>query len=508
MTSSAPNSIRGLTSLLRGRPAGLLAGGLAGLLASLLLAGCAGEHTGALRAAPVAAAAPRLSVSERAAQQDHAALVKAFGGEYRAPQLKGLLDEIVARLVPHTARPDQGYEITLLDSPSPNAFAMPSGRIYLTRGLLALGNDSAELAAVMAHEMAHVTRRHALARGELEARSVLVSRVVSDLLGDPAGGTALRERSRATLAGFSRAQEFEADAVGVATLAAAGYDPSAAARFLRSLERNVRLSARHGDAGAPDMLSTHPATAERIALAAAEARRVGSPEAGPASRDAARDAYLDAIDGTLFGDNPADGIVRGRRFLHPRLGVAFEAPAGYALENTPRAVLGVTGDGRRRLLFDAVDLPEGQSLQEVITSTWSDALEPGSLETRRVGDGEVAVARSRGQEWEFRLAAIRIGPTIYRLILASREGDEPLAGEFDAALASVRAFDADEAAALKPDRIRITRVGLGDDLASLAARMTGDAASGSGALDRFLALNGLDQGAVLKVGERYKVVSE
>src|SRR5918994_6740609 len=99
-----------------------------------------------------------------------------------------LLGDITGKLVAATDRPDESYRVTILNSPVVNAFALPSGRLYVTRGLLALANDSAELAAVLAHEIAHVTLRHADARTELEARSVLVSRVVADVLNDPVAG--------------------------------------------------------------------------------------------------------------------------------------------------------------------------------------------------------------------------------------------------------------------------------------------------------------------------------
>ena len=464
------------------------------------LAGCAGDETGSLRAERKPVTLPRLTVAA-APERDHAALVAAFGGEYTAPRAKALVEEVVARLVPLTERPGDSYAVTLLDSPVANAFALPSGRLYITRGLLALANDTSEIAAVVAHEIAHVTRRHAVERGEFEARSLLVSRVEADVLGKQKAGTALRERSRATLAGFSRAQEFEADAIGVATLAAAGYDALGAARFLRTLERSAAVSLRP-DAEArasPDMLSTHPATAERIALVVRAAQQAGA--LGRVAAEHAR--YLAAIDGLAFGDNPADGLVRGRRFLHPRLGVAFEAPSGFTLDNTPRAVLGTISDGRERLLFDAVEIPAEQSLQDVITATWSEAIEPGSLESRTIGGLEAATAYSQGKEWTFRVAAIRVGSGAYRMILASQKDDAALLRDFEFALASIRAVPPEERQVLRPLRIEIVTAQAGDDIATLAARMATEKP-----LAQFIAMNNLDPSSGLKTGEAYKIVVE
>ena len=138
--------------------------------------------------------APRTTGRERVADADHVKLVASFGGEYRSPAALRLVSEVTDRLVRATERPEETYAVTLLDSPVINAFALPSGRLYVTRGLLALASDTSEVAAVLAHEIAHVTLRHANARSELALRSALVSRVVSDVLNDPAAGAMLLVR--------------------------------------------------------------------------------------------------------------------------------------------------------------------------------------------------------------------------------------------------------------------------------------------------------------------------
>jgi len=465
------------------------------LLLAVLLAGCSAIEG---RGTPVPATAPRITGIERQSEREHARLVAAFGGEYRAPQTQRLLSEIAGRLVPATERPDEAYQITILNSPVVNAFALPTGRLYVTRGLLALANDTSEIAAVLSHEIAHVTLRHALARSELELRSALVSRVVADVLKDPVAGALVRDQSRVTIASFSRAQELEADQAGVKTLAKAGFDPYGAARFLHSLSRAG--SSPEKSRSSPDMLSTHPSTTERIALTLQSARRIGAPGLGEGDR--AR--YLAAIDGMAYGDDPADGVVRGRRFVHARLGVAFEAPEGFSLENTAQAVLGSTNDGSRRLLFDAVESPDGQSLEEVLRGTWSDSIETGSIEATNVNGLPAAIATSRGAEWTFRLAAIRIGATTYRLIFASRSPGADLERYFRQTLASVRQVPSDEARTVQPLRIQVVQATPGETVESLAARM----AVPDRQVERFLALNGLDRADALRPGERYKIIVE
>jgi len=313
----------------------------------------------------------------------------------------------------------------------------------------------------------------------------------------------VRDQSRYRIASFSRAQELEADQVGVKTLAKAGYDPYGAARFLSALGRTANLKSAPGsraDAASPDMLSTHPGTSERVALALQAARRIGAP--GLVASDRTR--YLTAMDGLAFGDDPADGVVRGQRFIHPRLGVALEAPEGIALENTPRAVLGSSADGNRRFLFDAVEASEEQSLAEVLRSTWSDAVETGSLENTDVNGRPAAIATSRGKEWTFRLAAIRVGSTTYRLVLAARSGLIESEQAFRHVLDSVRQVSTEEVRSLRPLRVQIVIALEGDTAERLARRM----AVPDRPVDRFLVLNGLERASVLTPGERYKVIVE
>jgi predicted Zn-dependent protease len=376
-----------------------------------------------------------------------------------------------------------------------NAFALPNGRLYVTRGLVALASDTSELAAVLAHEMAHVTLNHATARSELELRSALVSRVVADVLNDPDTGAQLQHQSRFALARFSREQELEADATGVRTLAKAGYDPFAAGRFLTALNRSTALKA--GSATAPDMLATHPGTAERVALVIRAARRIGAPGIGTDDRA----AYLAAVDGLAYGDNPRDGTVRGRRFIHPGLGIAFEVPDGFALENTRSAVLGTTPDGNRRLLFDQIDAKEGQALDAMLKASWNDALDPAGFETREVAGHPAAFALSRGKDWTFRLAAIRIGDSTYRMIMAAKGATDPDPA-FRRWIATLGPISADEAV-LRPLRLQVVQA-----TTTSAEDLAGRMAVPDRALDRFLVLNGLERGAALVPGRSYKLVVE
>ncbi len=389
--------------------------------------------------------------------------------------------------------------MTLLDSPVVNAFALPSGDIFVTRGLLGLAGDGAEVAAVMAHEIGHITARHASLRAELERRGRLFSKVSTQLLDRPDQGEEYAARTKLTVARFSREQEFEADKIGIKTVAKAGYDPYAAARFLDKLGRWSALHAATADASKPDMMATHPSTPERIAAAIAQAKLIGAKGIG----DAARDSYLAAIDGLAFGDDPEQGLAVQNQFLHPKLGFAFRAPEGFALENQTSALIGVGEAGTQALRLDSIDAGGTESLEKALASGWIDGVQTNSIETLKDTDLPTAVATAKGDQWTFRLAAIRLDNRIYRLIFAAHTLSPAVDQSFMVAIRSFRRITAEESAMARQERIHVVTAEPGDASASLAKRMVGV----EPADETFLILNGLERDSPTPAGVRYKIVT-
>ena len=207
-----------------GAPSRLLAGAL-----GLGVVGCA-----AIDAPPAPANVAPVAAPKRAppppVSPERKRLIDAFGGEYHAPATEAYLNGVLVKLAPASGAPAQPYRVTVLNSPIVNAFALPSGDIFVTRGLLALADDTAEIAAVMAHEIAHVTARHAAQRAEFEKTAALFTRVNHQVLEPRAGDDEAEARSRLSIASFSRQQEFEADQIGIKDIAKAG---------LRSLRRGA-----------------------------------------------------------------------------------------------------------------------------------------------------------------------------------------------------------------------------------------------------------------------------
>jgi predicted Zn-dependent protease len=465
---------------------------------SLVLSNCA--ELPALRQASLPDPTPQTE-PVTPAQREHQRILSTYGGSYNHPRLAALTSQVVEKLVAASERPDLRYKVTILNSPSINAFALPNGQLYVTRGLLALANDTSELASVLSHEMAHVIARHAAIREDQMRQAALISRVATDVFKDPQMSALMLARSKLALAGFSRAQEFEADGIGVGIAARAGFDPFGSVRFLTNMGRNATLRPNGGgDPRFLEFLSSHPATPDRVKNALANARQYAAP--GTGERDKA--TYLAALDGITFGEDPSEGFVRGRRFLHPKLGFTFTAPEGFVLDNTAQAVLGVKEGSLQALRLDMVRIPAEQSLSDYLRSGWIEGIEESSVEELSINGLPAATAIASGDQWTFRLYVIRLGADGYRFIFATKARTAEIDRSFRESVSTFRRMTAAEIRAAKPLRIKVVTVAPGDTVERLANRM----AVGDRPLERFLVLNGLEPGATLKAGEKVKIVVE
>jgi predicted Zn-dependent protease len=371
--------------------------------------------------------------------------------------------------------------------------------------LIALANDNSELASVLAHEMSHVIARHADIREDQARQAALVSRVANDLLSDPQLGALALAKSKIALVNFSRAQEFEADSMGIGISARAGFDPYGAERFLTAMGQNAQLRTQRTtiDPRAPDFLSSHPATPERVISATASARQFAAPNtSGGAGRD--KPAYLELLDGLTYGEDPSEGFVRGRKFLHPKLGFSFTAPEGFILDNTAQAVFGVKDHGAQALRLDVVRVPAEQSLKDYLTSGWIENIDLKSIEELTIGGFPAATATAQGDPWSFRLYLVRFGSEVYRVIFAAKERGEAADKSFRESIASFRRMTVAEMAQAKPLRLKVMTVKAGDTVEKLARRM----AVNDRAAERFRVLNELGEKDRLKPGDLVKVVVE
>ena len=444
--------------------------------------------------------APKQAQLQPAAEREHQRILASYGGVYEDAGLQDEIGKLVDRLVAASERPSLKYKVTILNSPAINAFALPNGRLYVTRGLIALANDRSELASVLAHEMGHVIARHAEIREEQARQAAIVGHVVSDVLSDPQMGALALAKSKLTLASFSRAQEFEADGIGVGISARAGFDPYGAARFLTDMQRNADLKSTGGaaDPRAVDFLSSHPSTPDRVKNALANARQFSGP--GNGERDHAD--YLASINNLVYGDDPSEGFVRGRRFVHPKLAFSFLAPPGFTLDNTAQAVLGLKDGSREALRLDTVRVPAEQSLADYLKSGWLENVDAASVQEFTVNGFPAAMATATGETWSFRLYAVRFGSDVYRFIYAAKDRTPEIDRSFRESIETFRRLTLKEASEVQPLRLKIVTVGGDDTVETLARRM----ANVDHPIDRFRVLNGLGPHDAVRPGQKVKLI--
>ena len=476
--------------------------GVALMSATLALGGCA--DMGRFETGSISLPAPIKQKTNApqtpAADREHTRILSSYGGSYDDPRIETLIKSTVDRLVAASDRPDLTYKVTILNSGAVNAFALPTGQLYVTRGLIALASDTSELSSVLSHEMAHVLAKHAAMREDQARKAAVVTQVMTDMANDPDTQALALAKSKLTLAGFSRAQEFEADGIGVGISARANFDPFGASRFLSAMERNAALKAGRSplDPRSQDFLSSHPATPERVQNAQANARQYSSPDAGERERD----AYLAAIDNIVYGEDPSEGFVRGRRFLHPKLGFTFQAPDAYTLENTAQAVIGVREGGNQAMRFDVVRVPAEQSLADYLNSGWMEGVDKSSTEDITINGFPAASATANGDQWQFKVYALRFGSDVYRFIFAAKQKTPESDRNARDTVNSFRRLTLTEIQQARPLRIKVVTVKPGDSVETLAAKMSGV----DRPVDRFRVLNGFDAKSSVKARDKVKIV--
>jgi predicted Zn-dependent protease len=478
---------------------------LALMLFGLSLGGCAvNPATGQQSFTPFMSPAQEARIG----RQEHPKIMRQFGGAYDDPEIQKYVTGIGNQLARTSELPNLAFTFTVLNSEVVNAFALPGGYVYVTRGLLALANDEAELAGVLAHEIGHITARHSAERHSRGIVTGLGAAVLGALSGERAVANLLQTGAELYVRSYSREQEMQADTLGVRYLSRVGYDTGAVASFLRVLQAHSRIEAqlagKPGAADRFDLMATHPRTTDRVAAAV---QNSGVRQGG--TRKRAKDAYLAKIDGLLYGDDPKGGIVRGRSFAHPGLGFGFDVPRGFRIRNGEREVI-ASGPSGTLIVFDAEPQPYQGAMSTYLAGSWTQGAQLSGLASTSIGEMEAATARtrmnSRSGPLDALLFAIRFdASTIYRFTFISRPD---LTAQMDApyreSAHSFRRLSEKEAAALKPLRLRIHTVTRGESVATLAA----DLPFAKLREQQFRVLNGMTLNDELEPGRKIKIISE
>jgi predicted Zn-dependent protease len=439
-----------------------------------------------------------------------AAQVEQEIGLVESPALTAYVEEIGQRLARHSPRRDVDYHFAVVDMAEPNAFALPGGYVYVSRGLLAIANSEAELANVVGHEIGHVAARHSAQR-ETRALGVGVLATLGTLAAGAVGGAGAAEGAAqfgqvagaGLIASYGRDQERQADEVGQKLAAQAGWDPAAMARFLRTLGRTAEL--QFGRQRGPSFLDSHPMTGERVRNTAIRAETLQVSPAAPIA--STRSAFYARLADLRVGPDPSEGIFREQRYLHPVLDFALDFPAGWKTENAETAVAAQAPRGDAILVLQAQgpSRDPGEAAQ-LFAQQNQLLLGPGKRE--RIGGLPAYRVRTE--------LATRQGPAIadltwiahpratFRLMGLSPSGSfGNHAGTFRDAARTFRPLTERERAGITELRLRIATAREGESLAALSRR-TGNAWS----LEETAVTNDLPVERRLQGGEPVKIAVE
>lgn len=476
--------------------------------AALALSACATTSATAQRVRPGDPISP---AEAQVGAQNHQAFLDEFGGAMSGPQSDYVVrvGQGIAVQSGLATRPD-AFRVTMLNSSINNAFAVPGGYVYITRQLVGLMNNEAELAAVLGHEVGHVAARHSARRQSraqrnslLGAGAAILSSVLlggNNPLGQQISQAALQGSQLLTLK-FSRTQELEADNLGVQYLTGAGYDPHAMASLLSSLAAQNSLDAQlqgQGNASMPAWASTHPDPASRV--------RNALTRAGSGTGITNRETFLQRVDGLMYGDDPAQGVIEGQQFVHPELRLSFAAPAGFYMVNSTRAV-SINGDAGRaqfstaafdgnldtyvRAVFRALGGEQQQLAPQTMQRSTVNGL-PAMIGGARVNNGQ--------QQVDVSVIAYDFGGgKAYHFAAITPAGQATV---FNPMFNSMRRVTAQEAAQVVPRALDVITATRSDTVQTLARRM----AYTDGQEARFRVLNGLSGTATVVPGQQYKIV--
>jgi predicted Zn-dependent protease len=448
-------------------------------LASALLAG-AFVAAGGCATNPVTGGQDVVTMSEEKeielGRKMHPQVLQQYG-RYDDEILQQYVNGVGQRIATLSHRPNLQYTFTVLDSADVNAFALPGGYVYITRGIMAYLNSEAELAAVLGHEIGHVTARHSVRQQTGATAAGVGTMIVGILTGSPDLANVAGSAATALVRGYGRDMELEADQLGAEYLNRIGYEPEEMIDVVRLLKNQEMLEVQmarqenrkprvyHG------VFSTHPDNDTRLKEVVRAAARVHNTEDRPDNRD----AYLSRVDGMPMGDSRAQGIVRGSRFYHGDLGITIAFPTGWVVENQQSSVLAYSESKDAMIKVSATAPPQGVGPKELLgrmlqgtTTTTSAPLDVNGLE------GYTATVRSTALPWgnqgPARVAVVYYNNLAYVFQGAPRQAAglssfEPL---FTSSLKTFRRLRDNEFPQAEPDKVRIVRATQGMTVEQLA----------------------------------------
>jgi len=467
----------------------------AAALASLALACVTNPATGR-REFSLVSEGQEISMGQDAAKQ-----VKATMPAYPDAQLQAYVSGIGMKIAKASERPNLPWSFTVLDDSTVNAFALPGGPIFITRGILAYMTSEAELASVLGHEIGHVTARHSasqVTKQEIAQVGLGVATVLSPTAA--AVGQAAGAGLQLLFLKYSRDDERQADQLGFRYMHAQGYDPRQMAEMFRTLER---YTAQAGGGGTPSWMQTHPDPGDRVKVAEQRVAALGSENLDALRVD--RDGYLSHLNGVVFGDDPRQGFFQDDTFVHPALAFQVTFPKDWKKQNTPSAVAAVSPKQDAMLqLSPAGNEPPDQALKKFVSQQ---GFQAGAAEASSLNGLPAASSAFQAQTQQGAVAG-RVafvsqgGQTLGILGYAAAAAFPAHQAELEAAIRSFGPLKDRAAQGVQPAKVELVRVPRDMSVAEFNQQFPSTVS-----VEVVATINGLDKEGRLKGGQQAKRVA-
>jgi len=430
-------------------------------------------------------------------------------GVYESEALQQYVNSVGQSIANSSDRADLFYRFTVLNSPIVNAFALPGGYIFITRGLLAHMNSEAELAGVLAHEIGHVTARHSV-RQYTKAASYQYGTAIASIFvpGIAELGSLADLVFTAIISGYSREYETEADMLALRYAGKSGYDACAIGSMLKTLNLLDKYSG--GKKTHTSLFATHPETVKRIADVNDQTL---CEDIYQSTSNPNRINYLKNLDGLVFGDDPREGIVVGNKFTHPDLKMELTFPPGWKINNMPQVVIATDEKEEAFIEFTLYSLSKKKNIEEaaaVIAEKYG--LKSISGERKKVKGLETYVATYSAKASGLGNVALRMGfflqndKVFYINGYTKTENFKNVANLFEKTINSFRILSPREIKKVKPNKISLYKVKRGDTLSSIIKKLKRPKSD----LKKVALLNAWDSEKlpILSVGEVIKVIRQ
>lgn len=425
---------------------------------------------------------------------------------YQNPELQAYVSELVEDIATKSHRSHLFYHATVLDSPQVNAFALPGGYVYITRGIMAYMNSEAELAGVLGHEIGHITARHGVRQQSASQITNIITSVIASTTGVYGAGDLANMAGTALLRGYGREHELEADRLGAEYLAKSGYDPQDMIKvvgILKSQEEfDKQLAKEEGrePRAYHGLFSTHPANDLRLQEVIQAADKFKTAETKKGER------FMTMMDGLVLGDSEEDGIIRKNHFYHKQLGITLSFPENWKIDNLPDRLVSSPKSKDAIIQVTLRDLNRRQTPKQFLQAQFKKGLKQGiSIQTDDYqGYSAIVKTNTPFGQLDTRVGVIFKDKQVYQIFAAAK--DETLLRQYDDAfvdtISSLRALKDSEIKLATPRKLKVITAKQGDTFAKLAQKSP----LTSHAEDQLRLLNGLYPDGEPTPGQSIKIV--